>query len=40
MHMIVDNLGNSISSALPNLHALTGCDSNSAPSGHGKKDNI
>ena len=26
--------------ALLNLHALTGCDSNSAPSEHGKKDNV
>ena len=37
MHVILDNLGDNISIALPNLHALTGCDSNSALSGHGKK---
>ena len=40
MHTISDNPGDGISIALLNLHALTGCDSNSAPSGHGKKDNI
>ena len=37
MYGILDNLGDDIFIALPNLHALTGCDSNSALSGHGKK---
>ena len=37
MHAILDNLGDDISIALSDLHALTGCDSNSALSGHGKK---
>ena len=37
MHAILDNLGDDIFIALPNLHVLTGCDSNSALSGHGKK---
>ena len=37
MHLIHDKLGNDISAGLPNLHGLSGCDSNSALSGHGKK---
>ena len=37
MHLIHDKLGNDISVGLPNLHALSVCDSNSTLSGHGKK---
>ena len=37
MHAILDNLRDDISIALPNLHALSGCHSNSALSGHSKK---
>ena len=37
MHSILDNLGDDISIVLPILHALIGCDSNCALSGHGKK---
>ena len=37
MHAILDNLEDDVSIAFPNLHALTGCDSISALSGHGKK---
>ena len=37
MHLIHDKLGIDISVGLLNLHALSGCDSNSALSGHGKK---
>ena len=37
MHAILDSLGDDISIAIPNLHALIGCDSNCALSGHGKR---